>query len=118
MSNTILQIADLLLRIQENIGNIIKNYSKASLQESLLAIRYNKALCDKMLETVNNTSVQDSIGTAICQQYVSIIGNNMRLLTDLENNCIHNQKNIETASKLKMLNTMQNTVKKLKGGKT
>lgn len=118
MFNTIPQIADLLLRIQENTGNIIKNYSKASLQESLLAIRYNKALCRNMLEAVNNTSVQDSIGIAICQQYISIIGNNMRLLIELENNCIHNQENIETASKLEMLSSMQNAVKNLKGEKT
>lgn len=118
MSNTIPQISDLLLRIQENIGNIIANYSKTSLQESLLTIRYNTALCKNLLEIVNNTSAQNAVGATLCKQYISIIGNNMRLLTDLENNCIHNQENIETASKLEILSAMQNAVKNLKGEKT
>lgn len=115
MSSKLPVIADALLRMQKRIGEIIKSYNTVSLIDTRLAVRYQIEVCNRMLIQLDDISAIDDVSTALCQQYTAIIHNNLKLLKDLERNCIKNQVNIEMADKLEMLYTMQNAVKKLKG---
>ena len=95
-------IADALLAIQERIGEIICNYETASLMETRLAVRFQINNCKALLDQVLEINASDRLSQSVCQQYVGILNNNLRILTNLENNCISNQNGIEIANKLDM----------------
>lgn len=103
-------IADALLAMQERIGEIICNYETASLMETRLAVRFQINNCKALLDQVLEINASDRLSQSVCQQYIGIINNNLRILTDLENNCISNQGKIESAQKIGMLTKLNKAV--------
>ena len=106
-------IADALLAMQERIGEIICNYETASLMETRLAVRFQINNCKALLDQVLEINASDRLSQSVCLQYVGILNNNLRILTNLENNCISNQNGIEIANKLDMLAKINNAIAQL-----
>ena len=106
-------IANAILAMQERIGEIIRDYGTVSLIETRLAVRFQINNCKALLNQVSEINASDRVSQEVCQQYIGIINNNLRILTDLENNCISNQSKIESISKLDMLAKLNKAVVRL-----
>ena len=113
--NRLQEITDILLDIQEDIGNIVKLYGKTDLTESLLGIRFQKRRCEKLLNDVMTIHSDSSLANAVCRQTSGILQNNISVLTELEKNCITNQENLNSAKLLEMMARIEKTKRNLKG---
>lgn len=112
--NRLQEISDIILDIQEDIGNIVKLYGKTDLTESLLGIRFQKIRCEKLLNDVMTIHSNSSLTNAVCRQTSGILQNNISVLTELEKNCITNQSNLDSAKLLEMMANIEKTKKNLK----
>lgn len=113
--NRLQEITDILLDIQEDIGNTVKLYGKTDLTESLLGIRFQKRRCEKLLNDVMTIHSDSSLTNAVCRQTSGILQNNIGVLTELEKNCITNQENLNSAKLLEMMARIEKTKRNLKG---